>query len=79
MKNLLLIVQLLPTLIQLIKNVEAAVPESGQGHTKLQMVRDILELVDESIPAIWPMLEKIIATIVAGLNAANVFRSKASE
>ena len=77
MKNLLLIVQLLPALIQLIKAVESAVPESGQGHTKLQMVRGILELVDESVPAIWPMLEKIIATIVAGLNTANIFKGKA--
>jgi hypothetical protein len=74
MNNLLLIAQLLPILIQTIKAVEAAIPESGQGQTKLQMVRDILELVDESIPALWPILEKIIGVIVAGFNAAGLFK-----
>lgn len=77
MKNLLLIAQLLPLLIQILKAVEAAIPDSGQGQTKLQMVRDILELVDESIPALWPTLEKIISVIVAGLNAAGIFKKKA--
>lgn len=79
MKNLLLIAQLLPILIQTIKAVEAAIPESGQGQTKLQMVRDILELVDDTIPAIWPMLEKVIGVIVASFNAAGLFKkAKAS-
>lgn len=77
MKNLLLITQLLPLIIQVMKSVEAAIPASGQGTEKLKMVREILELVDESTAALWPLLEKVIGILVAGFNATGIFAKKA--
>lgn len=74
MKNLLVIAQLLPTLIQIIRAVETAVPESGQGQAKLQMVREILETVDDAIPAIWPTIAKVVSVIVQGFNATGAFK-----
>jgi len=78
MKNLLLITQLLPLVIQVIKAVEAAIPDTGKGAEKLKMVREILEQADDSITAIWPMLEKVIGILVAGFNATGIFAKKAT-
>jgi hypothetical protein len=68
-ETLKLIVSLLPLLIQLVKAAEQAAPESGQGAVKLEMVRQILLATDEGIAAIWPIISKAIAAIVATLNA----------
>jgi len=77
MKNLLLIAQLLPLVIQVMKSVEAAIPDAGKGTEKLKMVREILELADDSIAAIWPLLEKVIGILVSGFNATGIFAKKA--
>lgn len=74
MDKLKLILNLLPLLITLIKSVEIALPEKGQGAVKLALVKEILISVDTSVSAIWPTIETIIAGIVKALNAAGVFK-----
>ncbi|MFO1421195.1 MAG: hypothetical protein U1F59_09755 [Candidatus Competibacteraceae bacterium] len=59
-----MIVGLIPTLIPLLRTAEETIPGSGQGSTKLTLVREILEAVDAGIPAIWPIVEKVIAALV---------------
>lgn len=74
MDKLKLILNLLPLLITLIKSVEIALPEKGQGAVKLALVKEILISVDTSVSAIWPTIETIIAGIVKALNATGVFK-----
>lgn len=74
MDKIRLIISLLPNLILLIKTVESAFPEKGQGATKLALVRELLTSIDSSIPAIWPLVESAIATIVKALNVSGYFK-----
>lgn len=68
MDKILMIAKLLPVLIEIIKTVEAAIPGEGKGEAKLVMVRQILEVTDNSIAQLWPALEKVIAILVQAFN-----------
>lgn len=68
MDKILMIAKLLPVLIEIIKTVEAAIPGEGKGEAKLAMVRQILEVTDNSITQLWPTLEKVIAVLVQAFN-----------
>lgn len=74
MDRIKLIIDLLPILIALIKSVEAAIPEKGQGSTKLAMIREILTTIDENTPTVWPVLETAINAIVKTFNLTGVFK-----
>jgi hypothetical protein len=77
MKTFLLIVQLIPSLITLVKDIEGAIPQSGQGAAKLAAVRGILEATYEGITEVWPAVEKVISTLVNLFNATGQFIKKA--
>lgn len=73
-------VALLPILIDAIKAVEAAVPQTGQGPAKLDAVKAILQsayaLAGAVMPAfdkLWPMLAGMASALVALFNKAGVF------
>lgn len=73
MNKILMIVQLLPMLIELIKSVEAAIPGQGKGEQKLVMIRQILEVTDDTVAQLWPTLEKVIAVLVKTFNAVKAW------
>jgi hypothetical protein len=68
MEKLLLIVKLIPALIELIKAIEQAIPGQGKGEQKLQAVREILEVTDKGISALWPTVASVIAIMVQAMN-----------
>lgn len=85
MEKFLLIIRLLavivPVLIEAIKAVEAAMPESGLGKQKLEIVRTMVESayaqmtgVTVAFSEVWPMIERLIAAIVASYNAIGTFK-----
>ena len=74
MNTFLQIVKLIPTLIELLKEIEAAIPESGQGTAKLIAVRGIMEATYEGFNAIWPSLEKVITVLINLFNTSGVFK-----
>lgn len=74
MKILLLVVQLIPALISLIKAIEDALPAAGLGAEKLAAVRKIIEATYEGAAEIWPTLEKVISAIVSMFNAVGIFK-----
>jgi hypothetical protein len=67
------VIQLIPALIELIKAIEAAIPESGKGKEKLEAIRNIIEITYDGAKEIWPMIEKIVATLVTMFNKTGVF------
>ena len=76
-----LLVELLPTIVSIIKQIEAALPESGQGATKLAMARDMIEGAYKQISdftikfdEVWPTIESVIAKLVAAYNALGLFK-----
>lgn len=68
------LLKLVPILFDIIKAVEAALPESGKGKEKLQLVREVLQGLFGDLTDMWPKIEKVITTIVTFLNAMGVFR-----
>lgn len=74
MQNLIMIIKLIPVIIELLKAIEAAIPEQGQGTAKLAAVRQILELTDSSIKEAWPMVQGVIEVLVKTFNTTGVFK-----
>ena len=68
MEKLLMIVKLIPALIELIRAIEAAIPGQGKGEQKLAAVREILEVTDKGIAAIWPTIASIVGILVQAMN-----------
>lgn len=73
-----LINQLFPLVIQTVRTVEAAFPQSGIGATKLEMVRGMLEhaysqtqTAETTFDKLWPMLSVMIGGIVKTANVVN--------
>lgn len=73
MKNVLMILQLVPVLIEIIRTVESLFPQSGAGKEKLVLVREILTTAHEGITELWPSIEIIIEKVVAFANRIGAF------
>lgn len=77
------VLALLPVLIDAIKAVEVALPASGQGATKLELVRQTLQAGYDAgtdtvvaFDQVWPALAKSASAVVTAMNAAGVFVKK---
>lgn len=76
-----LVLSLLPLILDAVKAVEAALPQSGQGAQKLALVRTTLQAAFDvagdavtSFEQIWPALEKTIGAVVGLFNSAGIFK-----
>ena len=76
MKNILLILQLIPTIIGIITSLETAIPISGQGKVKLDLIKNFLGIASDTLNEIWPAIEKIISVFVTTANSIGVFKTK---
>lgn len=74
MKTFLLIVQLIPALISLVKEIEAVIPQGGQGQAKLAAVRGIMEATYDGVTEIWPAVEKVVSTLINLFNTTGLFK-----
>lgn len=74
MKIFLLVVQMIPALITLVKELEAALPKAGVGAEKLSAVRQIVEAAFEGALEVWPVVEKVVGALVGLFNATGVFQ-----
>jgi len=66
--------QIVLTLIEIVKIVEKLVPESGQGSNKLTLVRQLAEQAIGDISAMWPQLEALVTAFVKLSNVAGSFK-----
>lgn len=71
------VLKLLPAIIDAVKAVEALVPGSGQGASKLQAIREILEAISDQATTLWPEIQRVIAVIVALANKTGIFQKAA--
>jgi hypothetical protein len=74
METLKLIIQLIPLLLELIKVIEAEVPENGKGSAKLEFIKEVLTNSYPKILEIWGLVEKLISASVTLFNTTNVFK-----
>ncbi len=74
MKYALLIIQMIPAIIDIIKKVEELYPESGAGKDKLLLVKSMLQAAYDGVTDAWPQIEKIIGVVVEFANRFGVFK-----
>ncbi len=77
MKNVLVILQMIPALIEIIKKVEDVLPDGGKGKEKLALVKDIISEAYDGVSEIWPALESIVAKFVEFANTVGLFKKTA--
>lgn len=76
-----LILSLLPLILEVVRAVEAALPEGGLGAQKLALVRQTLQAAFDvaedsfgSFEKLWPALERTVTAVVGVFNTAGVFK-----
>jgi hypothetical protein len=76
-----LILTLLPLILEAVKVIEAALPESGRGAEKLALIRAALESAFATaadtvgtFEQIWPALQSTVAAVVGLFNSVGLFR-----
>lgn len=74
MQRLLLVLNLVPALIGVIKAVEEMFPGPGAGKEKLVLIRGILSAAHEGITELWPTLEVVVSRLVEFANATGLFK-----
>ena len=66
--------QIILTIIEIVKIVEKMIPERDQGTNKLTLVRQLAEQAIGDITAMWPQIEELIASFVKLSNVAGSFK-----
>ena len=66
--------QMILTIIEIVKIVEKMIPERDQGTNKLTLVRQLAEQAIGDITAMWPQIEELIASFVKLSNVAGSFK-----
>lgn len=74
MKVALLILQMIPSIIDIIRKVEELYPESGAGKDKLALVKSMLQSAYDGVSDAWPQIEKVIAVVVDFANRFGIFK-----
>jgi len=74
MQVFLTIVKLIPALIALVKEIEEAIPEPGQGAEKLSAFRKIFEAAYSGFEEIWPVIERVVSVLVELFNSTGMFK-----
>lgn len=75
------VLNLLPATIEAVKAIESALPESGKGKEKLELVRVTLQsaytvggATVDSFAAVWPALAAMVAGVVDLFNKIGSFK-----
>lgn len=68
-----LIISLAPQILELIKVIEAAIPQNGAGKAKIEFLRTVLTEAIPNIQEIWGTVEKIVSAAVKLYNTTGVF------
>ncbi len=75
------VLALLPTIIEAVKAIEEAIPESGQGKFKLEIVRKAVEsaynVAGDAVvkfDQLWPAIQNVITTFVEFANKIGLFK-----
>ena len=74
MNQVIVILQLIPSLIAAIQAVESAVPGNGAGKDKLNAVLAIITGIDTAMAALVPQLTTTITALVGLFNATGMFK-----
>lgn len=71
------VLKLVPAIIDAMRALEQAVPESGYGNDKRNAIHDILAAINENIDKYWPTIEKVVSVLAGFFNKTGTFQKAA--
>lgn len=76
-----IVLGLLPVILDAVKSIEAAIPVSGKGKEKMDLIKTALQTTYDAtnqtkttFQVIWPQLESIITKVVSVYNSTGIFK-----
>lgn len=76
-----LIITLLPSIIDAVKAIEAAIPDGGKGDEKLKLIEKVLSTTYEqstksfgTFEQVWPVLSSTVNSVVNLFNSTGTFK-----
>jgi hypothetical protein len=76
-----LVIGLLPLLLQAIKAVEQAIPDTGKGSEKLELIKGLVQTsydtsskLSVSFEQLWPTVQGTVQAIVNAFNKTGTFK-----
>lgn len=76
-----IVLGLLPVILDAVKSIEAAIPISGKGKEKMDLIKTALQTTYDAtnqtkttFQVIWPQLESIITKVVSVYNSTGIFK-----
>jgi hypothetical protein len=73
-EKIMTVLSLFPAIIAAVRAVEEAIPGSGNGKAKLDIILNSVLAVGDAAKTMVPIITNVIGIVVAGLNAAGVFK-----
>jgi hypothetical protein len=73
-EKIMTVLSLFPAIIAAVKSVEEAIPGSGNGKAKLDIILNSVLAIGEAAKSMVPIITSVIGIVVAGFNAAGVFK-----
>ena len=74
LQTIISILSLIPAIIKAITAVEEAIPMSGQGKAKTDMILQIVQAAGDGASQMLPVVQKAISIVVGTMNAVGVFK-----
>lgn len=74
LNTILAILTLLPKIIETVQAVESAIPMSGAGKAKSDMILQSVQAAGESAVASVPLIQKLIDIVVNTMNTIGAFK-----
>jgi len=65
---------LLPTIVELVKQLEKEFPQSGLGPMKFELIKEVLINVNEISNEYLPIIEKMVNVVVEVFNKFGIFK-----
>lgn len=76
-----LIITLLPSIIDAVRAIEAAIPDGGKGDEKLKLIEKVLSSTYEqstkafgTFEQVWPVLSSTVSSVVNLFNSTGTFK-----
>lgn len=76
-----LVLSLFPLVIDAVKAIEAAYPATGQGTSKLELIRTVIQQAYDTgtgavakFDDVWPVLQKTVGAVVSFFNTVGAFK-----
>lgn len=74
LQTIISILSLIPSILAAVRAIEEAIPMSGQGKAKTDMILQIVQATGDGAAQMVPVVQKAIGIVVGAMNATGMFK-----